>query len=146
MLRESRAPAVRPPRPLWARLDSDLGHLYAGYPALVMATGIISNAFFFENWFGLSQILFFVNLAAYPALMLAFILRLARHSSLVWNDLTNPRFVFSFFTIVAASDVLGIQLDLRGHADAAIMLWLLACLLWGALLYFSFAVLTFLKG
>ncbi|HKD47514.1 MAG TPA: tellurite resistance/C4-dicarboxylate transporter family protein [Rhizomicrobium sp.] len=145
MLKEAPVRGPSAPRPLLARLDGDLRHLYPGYPALVMATGIISNAFFFENWFGLSQVLLYVNLAAYPVLTLAFILRLARHSRLVWEDLTNPRLVFSFFTIVAASDVFGIQLDLRGYAGSAVALWLFACVLWSTLLYFSFAVLTFLK-
>ena len=32
----------------------------------------------------------------------------------LWRDLANPRLVFSFFTFVAASDVLGVQIALRG--------------------------------
>ena len=39
-----------------------------------------------------------------------------------WSDLVNPRLVFSFFTIVAGTDVFGIGLDLRGHATAALCL------------------------
>ncbi|MBI3675815.1 MAG: tellurite resistance/C4-dicarboxylate transporter family protein [Proteobacteria bacterium] len=111
-----------------------------------MATGIISNAFYFTGWFGLSQILFFVNLIAYPLIIFVILTRLVRHTPALWKDLLDPKLVFSFFTIVAASDVLGIQLDLRGFASLAIALWLLALGLWFLLLYFSFAVLTFLNS
>jgi tellurite resistance protein TehA-like permease len=57
----------------------------------------------------------------------------------------QSRLVFSFFTIVAGTDVFGIGLDLRGHATAALCLWLFALLVWLVLIYFSFAVLTFLN-
>lgn len=128
-----------------ARLDRGIRDLYPGYPALVMATGIISNAFFFMGWFGFSQFLFAVNLIAFPILFAAILARLLRHTAALWKDLLDPRTVFSFFTIVAACDVLGIQFDLRGYAGAAIALWLFALVTWIFLLYFSFAVLSFLN-
>lgn len=126
-------------------LDTNVRALYPGYPALVMATGIVSNAFYFMGFFRLSQLLFAVNLVAYPILMAAILFRLIRHTNAFWTDLLEPRLVFSFFTIVAASDVLGIQLDLRGYAAISIALWLFALVTWFFLLYFSFAVLTFLN-
>lgn len=111
---------------------------------MVMATGIISNAFFFMNWFVLSQLFFLVNLVAYPVLLLLYAARLLRHTHALWDDMLNPKLVFSFFTIVAASGVFGIQLDLRGFAFLAIAIWLFALVTWAFLLYFSFAVLMFL--
>ncbi|MBI3042553.1 MAG: hypothetical protein HYY78_06975 [Betaproteobacteria bacterium] len=47
-----------------------------------------------------------------------------------WMDLTDPRLVFSLFTIVAASDVFGMQLVLRGLLEPAIALWLFALVVW----------------
>ena len=128
-----------------ALLDRGIRDLYPGYPAIVMATGIISNALFFMKLFGLSQVFFVVNLAAYPVLLTAILVRLLRHTAVLWADLLDPRLVFSFFTIVAATDVLGIQCDLRGYLDIAAALWLFAFLVWIFLLYFSFAVLSFLN-
>jgi hypothetical protein len=60
-------------------------------------------------------------------------------------DLFNPRLVFSFFTIVAGTDVFGVGLHLRGFTTAALFLWVFALLVWFILIYFSFAVLTFLN-
>lgn len=130
---------------LFASLDRGMEGLYPGYPAIVMATGIISNALFFLGQFGLSQVFFAVNLAVYPVLVVLFLGRLFRHRAALWADLLDPRLVFSFFTIVAGTDVLGIQCDLRGFADLATGLWLFALLTWIFLLYFSFAVLSFLN-
>ena len=66
----------------------------------------------FMGWFGFSQFLFAVNLIAFPILFAAILARLLRHTAALWKDLLDPRTVFSFFTIVAACDVLGIQFDL----------------------------------
>src|SRR5262249_51836340 len=44
-----------------------------------------------------------------------------------------------------ATDVFGVQLDLRGHGEAALALWLFALAVWLALTYFSFGVLTILN-
>ena len=131
---------------LLKRLDGNVRTQYPGYPALVMATGIISNGLYFMGWTHLSQILFDINLIAYPVLMSVILLRLVRHTTALWADLLEPRLVFSFFTIVAASDVLGIQFDLRSYTVAALGLWLFALVGWVILLYFSFAVLTFLNS
>ncbi len=129
----------------FASLDRHIRDLYPGYPAIVMATGIISNALFFIQQFKLSQVFFVADLAAYPILLSMFLIRLVRHTAALWTDLLDPRLVFSFFTLVAATDVLGIQCDLRGYSDVAVALWLFALLLWIFLLYFSFAVLSFLN-
>jgi tellurite resistance protein TehA-like permease len=61
----------------------------------------------------------------------------------LWNDLVDPRLVFSFFTLVAGTDVFGLQLELRGFGTAAIALWLLALIVWFLLIYLSFGVLIF---
>jgi hypothetical protein len=59
--------------------------------------------------------------------------------------LINPRLVFSFFTIVAGTDVVGIGIHLRGFQSVAQALWLFGLISWSVLIYFSFGVLTFLN-
>lgn len=108
-----------------------------------MATGIVSNAFFFLGHKTLSDVLLGINLVAYPTLVCATILRALTWPRDLWRDLVDPRLVFSFFTFVAASDVLGLQLHVRGHDWAATALFLVALAVWVPLGYFSFAVLTF---
>lgn len=127
-------------------IDAGVRSLYPGYFALVMATGIVSNAFFFLDHRGLSDALLVVNLIAYPLLVAATVARALRHWRRLWADLVDPRLVFSFFTIVAGTDVLGLQLSLRGYNTIAIALWLVALVVWVVLSYFSFSVLTFING
>ena len=127
-------------------LGDGLHELYPGYFALVMATGIISNAFFFLDHDALSDVLFWITLAAFPVLFACFVVRVLVWPRAVWRDLVDPRLVFTFFTLVAAADVLGLQLHLRGQNHLALVLWLGALVVWVGLGYFSFAVLTFDEG
>jgi tellurite resistance protein TehA-like permease len=111
------------------------------YFALVMATGIISNVFFLAGERTLSDALFVVNLVAYPWLWGLTGLRAARYPSALGADLVNPRRVFLFFTAVAATDVLGMSIGLRGFPTIALAMWLFALALWLALIYLGFGVL-----
>jgi len=126
-------------------IKNEIAALYPGCFALVMATGIISNALFFEGYRGWTNALFAVNLVAYPCLVLLTVLRFGWYSRALWADLANPRLVFSFFTIVAGTDVFGIGINLRGFATVALLMWLFALAVWFVLIYFSFAVLIFLN-
>jgi len=130
-------------RSIAAKVERNAANLDPGYFALVMATGIISNVFFLQGQRTLSDALFALNLAAYGCLWLLTIVRAARFSAAVRADLTCPRRVFLFFTAVAATDVLGMSLALRGFASATLVLWLLACALWLGLTYLGFAVYLF---
>ncbi len=123
--------------------DSQVATLYPGCFGLVMATGIISNAFFVEGWRGWSDALFVVNLVSYPYLVILTILRFVRFPRALWSDLIDPRHVFSFFTLVAGTSVFGAGIHLRGFATAALILWLFALLVWFVLIYFGFGVLIF---
>jgi len=138
--------AVPGARALRERLNEQIRGLYPGYFALVMATGIVSNAAHYLGHGGLSDALMAVNLGAFPLLALLLALRIARFRSEVWADLMNPRLVFSFFTIVAAANVFGLQLVHRGFHDAAVALWLFALVAWIVLGYMSFSVLTFVNA
>lgn len=126
-------------------LERTVGPLYPGYFNLVMATGIVSNGFFLLGFRALSTALLVVALAAYPTLLLLLALRAVLHPRHLWADLVDPRLVFTFFTLVAASNVLGLGLHLRGHDKAGIWLWAFALAVWVILSYFSFSVLTFVN-
>src|SRR5690606_2111602 len=112
---------------------------------LVMGAGIISNALLLNGYASVSNALFGISLLAYPWLLLLTLVRLTRFRRAIWADLTNPRLVFSFFTFVAATDVLGVGVHLRGFSGAAALMWCTALAIWFVLIYFSFAVLTFLN-
>jgi tellurite resistance protein TehA-like permease len=138
------APDERPGS-LAGRVCQQVRDLYPGYFALVMATGIVSNAAHYLGHGRLSDFLMAVNLAAFPLLLVMFATRAVRFRRELWADLMNPRLVFSFFTIVAAADVFGLQLVHRGYAEPAIALWLFALVVWTVLGYLSFSVLTFIN-
>jgi tellurite resistance protein TehA-like permease len=128
-----------------AWLDEQIAKLYPGCFALVMATGIISNSLFLQGQRALADALFAINLVAFPCLLILTVLRITRFWRALWADLANPRLVFSFFTIVAGTDVLGVGIQLRGFTTVAFALWIFALLIWLMLTYFSFGILTFLN-
>ena len=98
---------------------------------------------FAEGQRELSDILFRVNLFVYPWLVLATIIRTIDSRATLWSDLANPRLVYSFFRFVAASDVLGVQIALRGFVTIPLLLWLLALATFAILTYFSSGLLIF---
>jgi hypothetical protein len=65
-----------------------IGHrasmLDPGYFALVMATGIVSNAFFLQGQRTISEVLFALTIVAYAWLWLLKLLRAARSSAALW--------------------------------------------------------------
>jgi len=132
-------------RGLVAGLNDLVAKLYPGCFAFVMATGIVSHAMLIEGHRGWSDALFAVNLIAYPWLLLLTLLRVVLFCSNFWADFTNPRLVFSFFTLVAATAVFGLGMNSRGHVAIASALWMTALTLWVVLMYFSFGLLIFLK-
>ncbi|HET8528771.1 MAG TPA: tellurite resistance/C4-dicarboxylate transporter family protein [Gaiellaceae bacterium] len=126
-------------------LDRAAETLYPGYFNLVMATGIVSNAFFLLHRRALSDAIVAVAAAAYVILLVLLALRVLRYARRLWEDLVDPEHVFMFFTFVAGTDVLGVGLHLRGYDAAATVLWLVALGVWIVLGYFSFSVLTFVN-
>lgn len=118
--------------------------LHPGNFAAVMATGIVSIGW---GWVGvplLSDGFALLALLGWLLLLGLSALRVLRHAEAVRIDLLNPRMVFSYFTLVAATSIVGVLLHQRGQVQAAITCWLLAFVAWALLLYLAFAVLTFL--
>jgi tellurite resistance protein TehA-like permease len=118
--------------------------LHPGNFALVMATGILSIGFDTLGFGWMAQALSVIALAAWAVLLALSAARVALFARAVRIDLTNPRMVFSYFTLVAATDIVGLLLHARGHAGLAMACWALAFLAWCSLLYLAFSVLTFL--
>jgi tellurite resistance protein TehA-like permease len=125
---------------------AQVARLYPGCFAIVMATGIISNALFAQGYRELSDAFLLANAIAYPLLAVLTVIRAARFTRALWSDLSNRGLVFSFFTIVAASSVFAEEIFLRGAISAALYLWLFALAVWLALMYLSFAVMTLSKA
>jgi tellurite resistance protein TehA-like permease len=129
-----------------AWMGGQIATLSPGAFAFVMATGVISNTLLLEGGRVLADALFGLNAIAYAWLALGTLGRALRHRPALWADLTNPRLVFGFFTLVAGTDVLGAGFGLRGLMTAALLLWVLALVLWLALLYLAFGVLVMLDS
>lgn len=124
-------------------LDEALSELYPGYFALAMATGIVSVAAYLLELRRVAWLLLWINEAAYIVLWLLMLLRLVRHFRLVVRDLTDHTRGPGFFTLVAATCVLGSQFVIleRDYATAR-FLWWLGLALWLTVTYSFFAAVT----
>jgi len=123
--------------------ESRLAGMHPAYFALVMATGIVSLASELFDLHSIALALFGANLAFYPALWVLTIARVVRHRDRVRADLTDHGRAVGFFTIVAASCVLGSQCLIVGElVTLALVLWFAGIVLWASLVYSVFALLT----
>ncbi len=114
-------------------------HLFPGYFALVMATGIVSVAAFTLGMPLIGRALLFVNLGAYAILGSLSVLRIFRHFGRVLADLGDHGRGPGFFTLVAGTCVLGSQLVIvGGQAAAPRVLWSAGIVLWFLVMYAFF--------
>ena len=119
--------------------------LHPGNFALVMSSGIIAIALRTLDFPRLADVMCVFAIAAWLVLVGLSSLRALRFWHAVRIDLLNPRMVFSYFTLVAATDIVGLLLHERGQVGLALACWVLAFLSWCALLYLAFSVLTFIS-
>jgi tellurite resistance protein TehA-like permease len=116
------------------------------YFAMVMATGIVSIAAFMYGMTTFAGVLFVGNIAAYLVLAVLTILRLVWFRPEFLADFADHQRGPGFFTLVAASGVLGAQCVLiAGDYSAAAILWGLSTALWIVLIYGIFAALSIKK-
>ncbi|WMP17762.1 tellurite resistance/C4-dicarboxylate transporter family protein [Thiothrix lacustris] len=115
-----------------------------GYFALVMATGILAIAFQMIGQLWLYEAMSVLTGIFWVVLLLLSAWRLLRFPHAVKIDLLNIRRVFAFFTLVVATNIVGILFHQHGYPQLAMACWVMAFLSWSALLYLSFSVLTFL--
>lgn len=131
-----------PPPPAIAR-SAGLSGFSPAYFGMVMATGIVSIAAHLLQWPQVADGLFVLNLAAYAVLWLLNIARLIVHPREVARDLVDHLRGPGFFTVIAASGVLGSQcLMLSDNVPGALALWCVALVSWLGITYAIFTVLT----
>jgi tellurite resistance protein TehA-like permease len=118
------------------RLDDAVRTLSPGYFALVMATGIVSVAFSHEGYRRASQVLFAVAGIAYTTLVILNGWRVIGHRSNLLDDFRDTRRAFLFFTVVAATNVLGARAALEGWHSLTAALLTVAGLIWLVFGYF----------
>jgi tellurite resistance protein TehA-like permease len=110
---------------------------------MVMATGIVSIAAHLLGLPFLARALFGLNLAFYAVLWALTILRVVRHPRAVAADVLHHGRSVGFFTIVAATCVLGSQCLIVGEAPrAALVLWIAGTAFFFTLNYALFTILT----
>jgi tellurite resistance protein TehA-like permease len=120
-----------------------LATLHPAYFAMVMATGIVSIGAFLLGLPTIARVLLAANTIFYPLLWALTILRFVRYRDRFVADLSHHGRAVGFFTVVAATCVLGSQsLVIAAMWRLAAVLWLLGILLWAALVYGVFATLT----
>jgi tellurite resistance protein TehA-like permease len=110
---------------------------------MVMATGIVSIAAQLRGWPAIARALLAINVAAYAALWALSIVRILRHRSRFVADLFDHGRSVGFFTIVAATCVLGNQfLIVMSRPQIALGLWALGIVLWALVTYAVLTILT----
>ncbi len=125
-----------------ATQGSALASLHPSYFALVMATGIVSIASFLVGLPLVPKLLFGLNLVFYPVLWALTVTRVVRHRERFLADLADHGRGVGFFTMVAATCVLGSQCVVIVSAPiVAFWLWLLGILLYVTLVYSVFTAL-----
>lgn len=124
-------------------IRQEIAGFFPGYFSLVMATGIVSIASDLLGAHLLAQVLLVINLVAYGVLWALTVARVLFYWPQVWADLLDHGRGPGFFTLVAATCVLGNQLIIV--ADAPIVaegLWLWALVLWLPIMYTFLAAVT----
>jgi tellurite resistance protein TehA-like permease len=125
------------------RIAGAIANLFPGYFALVMATGITSIAAKLLGMPAIAWSLVYVNIAAFVVLWAMLIVRVARFSQRVRSDLNDHMRGPGFFTVVAATCVLGSQLVIvAAQFQIATILWIVGIFCWIVIMYAFFTAVT----
>jgi len=117
--------------------------LHPAYFAMVMATGIVSIAAQLLGYSMLAKVLLPANIVFALVLVALLVVRVARYPGAVAADLRHHGRAVGFFTMVAATAVLGSQaVVIAGAWGAAAGLWFASIALWALLTYAIFTILT----
>lgn len=111
-------------------LDRAVATLAPGYFALVMGSGIVSIGLDFQGFDVASWVLLAICAAGYVLILALHILRFVRHRRQFFDDFTDPRRGFGFFTFVAGTNVLGIRLASEGQIFWTVILLALGFVAW----------------
>ncbi|HET7268653.1 MAG TPA: tellurite resistance/C4-dicarboxylate transporter family protein [Oleiagrimonas sp.] len=122
---------------------SPLANLSPAYFSMVMATGILSVGAWRLDFPQLAYALFGLNVAIYALLWVLYVWRLLRYPRQFIASLFDHVTGMGFFTMVAATGILGSQcLLLIDAMNVAVALLILAIALWLALTYSIFTAFT----
>lgn len=117
--------------------------LFPGYFALVMATGVVSIALFLLGHSPAAHTLVWLNWLFYASLWTLTAVRLACFRKQLVDDLFNHQRAPGFFTLVAATCVIGTQnMVVNGSLATATILWWLGLGLWLLIMYSFFTAVT----
>src|SRR5581483_8195933 len=104
--------------------------------AIVMATGIVALAVNAAGWPAGARVLFWVGAAAYAVLWVLAAAKFVGHRPAVRADLSSHARAPGYFTVVAATGVLGNgSVLLYDSPEAGLALWAVAIVLWTLLSY-----------
>ncbi len=124
-------------------MDSALAELSPAYFGMAMATGIVSIGAFRLGLPDLARGLFVFNVVVYATLWVLYLTRLVRYPKLFLRDLIDHLRGPGFFTMVAASSILGSQFLLQTeNVMAGLVMWMVAIVLWVILTYSIFTAFT----
>lgn len=127
-------------------IKTRLAVLHPAYFALVMSTGIVAIA---SDLLGLSEFaiaLSLINMVVYPALWVLFIARAVMFRKQTIADFMSHKRAPGYFTVVAATAVLGTQMVLLFDSFlVAKILWWISIVLFGICTYTVFTLLTVCK-
>lgn len=128
---------------LFSLITTSVRDLHPAYFAMVMATGIVSIAAQLLQMRTIAVSLSWLNLVAFATLWVLTLARLLYHRRRFFADLIDHNRGVGFFTMVAASCVLGSQcLLVLGDSQLARVLWFSGIVLWIGLTYTIFTALT----
>lgn len=124
-------------------LKARLAIMHPAYFALAMATGIVAISCHLLGLSHLAVALSWINVVAYPTLWVLFIARAVMFRERVAEDWRDHGRAPGYFTIVAATGVLGTQAVLL-HDGILVgeILWWACAALWAVCTYTIFALLT----
>jgi tellurite resistance protein TehA-like permease len=123
-------------------ISNSIKGLHPACFAMVMSTGIISIASNLLGFTGIANVLFYINIIAYAILLPMLILRVIIYWDCLYKDLSNPKLSFVFFTIVAATNVLGAQfVSIVDQPEIAKIFWYFGIFLWTAVSLSTFSIL-----
>jgi tellurite resistance protein TehA-like permease len=121
----------------------ELRTLHPAYFALVMATGIVALDLALQGLARPAALLLWLNLGFFAILAVLTVVRAVRYPGAFRDDIASHSRGVGFFTTVAATSVLGIQLLVQSEARvAAALLWIVAAVLLVLVTYGVLGALT----
>lgn len=124
-------------------MTSAIKTLHPAYFGMVMATGIVSIAAMLHGAIALARPLFWINLIMFAVLWVLTILRIILFRQDFLTDLSNHSRAVGFFTIPAATSVMGTQIALvLGHMPEALVFWVIGTILAAIFTYTILVAMT----